>query len=190
MLSGRAWQLPTPHGVTELLEILCENPDWAERVLQLATAELLYALMLEDDLDLITGDADCNDFEVPSVEGHVQNAYHEGLSFLVQALVACLPQAAAADRDNARSVATSWAKLPGRVGLRLFLHAMRDVNLFGADEAIERLLSATDVEFWEIRREVVLLLLDRARTSSSVLVGRIEDRILHEGDALLRTLCN
>ena len=42
---------------------------------------------------------------------------------------------------------------------------------------------ASDTDFWTIRREIALLLKDRAGTASPGLVREVEDRILQTGDA-------
>ena len=76
-----------------------------------------------------------------------------------------------------------WKNLPGRIGLRLCLHAMRDAELFDADEAMSTLCSASNIDFWTIRREIALLLRDRAGNASPALVDRVEERILQTGEA-------
>ena len=115
---------------------------------------------------------------MPSIERHVQNEYHEGVNFLVRVLVDSLPQAATLDRDRTRSLVTGLKSLPGRLGLRICLHAMRSAELFEADEAMGSLLSASDLDFWMIDREIALLLRDRAGTAPPALVDRIEERII------------
>ena len=146
-------------------------------------AQLQSALELEAELELIGDDYDYNDSGVPSIERHAQNKHREGVNFLVRVLADSLSSATTLDRDRTRSLATGWRSLPGRVGLRLCLHAMRSFKLFDVDEAITTLLSASDVDFWMARREIALLLKDRAGTASPALVSRVEERILKCGDA-------
>ena len=172
-----------PHGAGELVDALCEMRSRARQILDLATAELKSALELEAELELIGEEQDDNDFAVPSIEQHAQNEYREGVIFLVRVLAESLTQATALDRDYTKGVVSGWKNLPGRIGLRLCLHAMRDAELFGADEAISTLLSASSIDFWTIRREIALLLKDRARTASPTLVNQVEERILQTGDA-------
>ena len=172
-----------PYGVESLIDILCAMPDRARHILGLATAELRSAVELEAELDLIGEDHDINDFDVPSVEKDAQNEHHEGVIFLVRALSDSLPQATALDREYTRGVVRGWTNLPGRIGLRLCLHSMRDAGLFDADEAMSTLLSASDIDFWTIRREIALLLKDRARTASPALVRQVEERIRQTSDA-------
>ena len=171
------------HGAGELVGALCEMQDRAGEILYLATAELKSALELEAELELIGKDQDINDFDVPSIEQHAQNEYHEGVIFLVRVLSDSLSQATALDRDYTRGVVCGWKNLPGRIGLRLCLHAMRDGELFDADEAVLTLLSASSTDFWTIRREIALLLKDRAGTASPTLVSQVEERIRQTGDA-------
>ena len=172
-----------PHGAGELVDALCEMRTRARQILGLATAELRSAVELEADLELIGEDHDINDFDVPSIEKHAQNEHHEGVIFLVRVLSDSLPQAAALDRNYTRGVVRGWTNLPGRIGLRLCLHAMRDAMLFDADEAMSILLSASHSDFLMIHREIALLLKDRAGTASPTLVSQVEERIRQTGDA-------
>ena len=175
--------IPDPNGAEQLIETLCAMPNCAGRVLDLVTAELQSALQLECDLELIGEDYDENDFTVPSIEKHDQNEYREGVNCLVRVLAGSLSQAATLDRDHVRRVVTDWKSLPGRIGLRLCLHAMRDAELFDADEAMKTLLSLSDDDFWRIRREVAALLKDRAGSASPGLKGRVEGRVRGSGKA-------
>ena len=171
------------HGVGELIDALLQIQDRAIQILDLVTAELRSALELEFELGLIADDYDLNDSAVSSIEQHAQNEYGGGVNFLVRVLADSLSQATALDRDYTRGVVEGWKNLPGRIGLRLCLHAMRDAELFDADEAMSTLLAASNLDFWTIRRELALLLKDRAGTASPALVSRIEERIRQTGDA-------
>ena len=170
------------YGVEKLIEALLGMPNRADRILDLATAELQSALELEVELEQIGEDHDENDYTVRSIERHHQNQHQQGVNFLVRVLAESLSQAAALDRDHARSVVTGWKNLPGRIGLRLCLHAMRDADLFDANETMKTLLSVSDNDFWAIRREIALLLKDRAGAASRTLVRRVEKRIRESGD--------
>ncbi|MDE0330240.1 MAG: SIR2 family protein [Nitrospinae bacterium] len=171
------------HGAGELVDVLCSMPDRAKAIIDLATAELRSALSLEAELEMIGEVFDENDFTVPSIERHDQNLYREGVNFLVRALTESLSDAAISDRVHTRRVVTGWKSLPGRIGLRLCLHAMRNSILFDADEAMSILLSVSEQDFWSIRREIALLLKERAGTASTELVNKVEERILKSGDA-------
>ena len=132
---------------------------------------------------MIGEENDVNDFSVPSIEGHAQNKYYGGVNFLVRVLVEALPNAGALNRDGTRRAVPGWKNLPGRIGLRLCLHSMRNRDLFDSDEAMSTLLSVSDMDFWSIRRELALLLRDRAGSAYSAVLSRVEQRILETGDA-------
>ena len=171
------------HGVGELIDALLQIQDRAIPILDLATAELRSALELEFELGLIADDYDMNDSAVSSIEQHAQNEYGGGVNFLVRVLADSLSQACALDRDYTRGVVEGWKNLPGRIGLRLCLHAMREAELFDADEAMSTLLAASDIDFWTIRCEIALLLKDKAGSASPALVSQVEKRIRESSDA-------
>ena len=168
---------------SELVDLLCNLPDRALRILEMATQELQSTLELEVDVEMITNEFDRNDSAVPSIESHAQNEYLDGVNFLVRVIVGCLSKVPEANRDDARQVLAGWHRLPGRIGIRLRLHAMRNSDLFDADDAISELLSVSDRDFWAIRREIALLLRDRAGTASPHLVGQLETRILETAES-------
>ena len=168
---------------TQLVDLLRTLPDRAMRILELATQELQSALELEVDLEMITDEYDRNDSAVPSIENHVQNQYLEGVNFLVRVIVETLSQVPESNLDDASRVVAGWQHLPGRIGFRLYLHAMRNPDIFDADEAMSALLSISERHFWAIRREVALLLKDRAGTASANLVAQVETRILETADS-------
>ena len=171
------------YGVGELIDALLQIQDRAIPILDLATAELRSALELEFELGLIADDYDINDSAVSSIEQHAQNEYGGGVNFLVRVLADSLSQACALDRDYTRGVVEGWKNLPGRIGLRLCLHAMREAELFDADEAMSTLLAASDIDFWTIRCEIALLLKDKAGSASPALVSQVEKRIRESSDA-------
>ena len=166
----------------EMVGTLREMPSCGGRILELATSELRSALELEVELELIGAEHDLNDSSVPSIESHAQNQYREGVNFLIRVLVECLPHATTFHRDHRRRLVTDWKRLPGRIGLRLCLHAMRDPELFDADEGMSTLLSFSDVNFWSMRREPALLLRDRAGSASPEVMSRVEERIRESGN--------
>lgn len=171
------------HGATKLVELLHTLPDRALRILELATQELQSALELEVELEMITDEHDINDFTVPSIEKHAQNRHREDVNYLVRVIVETLSKAAESNREHVRRVVAGWQRLPGRIGLRLRLHAMRNSDIFDADEAMEALLSVSERDFWMIRREVPLLMQDRAAAASAGLVSQVESRILETADS-------
>ncbi len=171
------------HNAEDLADTLCSMPARATQILDLATAELRSALELQVELEQIGEENDSNDFTVPSIERHTQNQFREGVNFLVQLLAEIFCQAATLDRDYTRRIVIGWKSLTGRIGLRLCLHAMRNVELFDADEAMSTLLSTSDIDFWRIRREIALLLKERAETASPEIVSGVEERILQTSKA-------
>lgn len=162
----------------ELADSLCKMHDRALRILELATWELRSILELEKELGQIRDKLDRNDRRVPSVECHPQNELRGGKVFLVQLLSECLPRAHALDREGTKSIVECWKHFPGRIGLRLYLHAMRDSALFGADDAISTLLSVSEQDFWQMRREPALLIKDRSGDASPKLVSDLERLLL------------
>ena len=169
------------HSTGELVSALQKLPGRSGRILELATSELRSVLALEGELELIGEEHDTNDSTVPSIESHPQNQYRGGVNFLIRAIAECLPQAATLDRVHTRALAIDWKRLPGRIGLRLCLHAMRDTDLFDGDEVMETLLSVTDVDFWSMRRELALLLKERAGNASPDRLTSVEERIRESG---------
>lgn len=167
-----------PEQAKELADSLCKRHDRALRVLELATWELRSILELEKELGQIRDKLDRNDRKVPSVESHPQNELRGGKVFLVQLLSECLPRAHALDREGAKSIVECWKHFPGRIGLRLYLHAMRDSALFGADDAISTLLSVSEQDFWQMRREPALLIKDRSGDAAPKLVIDLERLLL------------
>ena len=124
-----------------------------------------------------------NDYTVPSIESHAQNRYRESVNVLIRVIVESLSHATASNREETRRLVAGWKSLPGRTGLRLCLHAMRDSQLFESDEAMSMLLSTSAVDFWAVRREVALLLKERAAAASSALVSQVEERVRESADA-------
>lgn len=162
----------------ELADSLCKMHDHTLRILELATWELRSILELEKDLGQIHDEIDHNDWTVPSVESHPQNELHGGKVFLVQLLSECLPRAHTLDREGMKSIVECWKHFPGRIGLRLYLHAMRDSMLFSANDAISTLLSVSEHDFWRMRRESALLIRDRSGGTALELVSELERLIL------------
>lgn len=156
-------------------------------LIDMATAKLQEALRLSMDIEGIEADYDSNNFSVPSVEPHAQNECHDGPVFLVQLLADLYPQLAESNPAKARATAEIWKTMPGLLGVRLWLHAMRYTHSFSADEAMESVEMLSRRQFWTIRRELLLLLCERAPHANAALVVRIEQRILTEGDAFYAT---
>lgn len=167
---------------TKLVDALVELPQ-SHVIIAIATAKLQEVVGVSVDLDAIDEYFDRNDYSVPSIEPHVQNDHHEGPVFLVQLLARLLPAATQLDRATTRSLVTTWRNMSGFLGGRLWLHALRNKALFTGDEAIAGLEELPLNVFWHVRRELALVLRDRAADADSKLVAQVEQRILTEGEA-------
>ena len=172
---------PNDYDSSELIEILLEISRH-EELMEIATAALHSIIGKMVDAELIGDDYDENDFSVPSIEKHPQNNHRDGVRFLVRLLVELLPLEAKVNSIAARRYVIEWKTIPGRIGKRLSLHAFRDEKLFTATEALTYVMSLSEVDFWVIRRELALVLRDRAGTADEALVREVEERIISEGD--------
>ena len=172
---------PNHNDSSDLIEALLKVP-CHEELVGIATTALRSAIGYMVDAELIGDDYDENDFSVPSIEKHPQNNHRDGVRFLVRLLVELLPLEAKVNSIAARRYVDEWKTIPGRIGKRLSLHAFRDEKLFTATEALTYVMSLSEVDFWVIRRELALVLRDRAGTADEALVRKIEERIISEGD--------
>lgn len=176
------WVVVDQYGATQLVKALVDVQQ-PVAVMEIATAQLQKVVRTMIDLDEITDVFDRSDSSVPSVEPHEQNEHHEGPVFLVQLLAGLLPEIVRVDTAVGRSIVDTWRRMPGFLGARLWLHALRSPELFTAAEAFEGLLSLPLHVFWHIRRELALVLRERAADADQILVARVEQRILTEGEA-------
>ena len=170
-----------PNEAKKWADELCKLKKHSLRILESATNELRSLLELEKDLEFIGKDYDYSDFFVPAVECHPQNENRDDKTYLVQLMSSLLTQSQEQDRDGTLRVVHTWLNFPGRLGLRLFLNALRSKILFSADEAITALLSLPDPEFWQLLREPALLIRDRAGDAKLELLERLEQRLLESG---------
>ena len=171
------------HAASELVNLLSKLPDRTLRIIELATQELQSTLELDVDLEMISDKYDRNDFTVPSIEKHAQNQYGDGVNHLVRVIVESLSLVPEPHFDDVRRIVACWQRFPGRIGIRLGLHAMRNPGFFDADEAMSALLAVSERDFWTIRREIALLLKHRASAASADLVRQVESRILKTADS-------
>lgn len=176
------WTLRNIDGAQGLCDALIKVPQ-PVAIMTIAMAKLQEVVGVSLDIDETGEDFDINDFAVPSVEPHAQNEHRDGVVFLVQLLTQLLPEVSLADKNKGRSLAKTWRHMPGTLWRRLWLHALRNVTLFTADEAITELKTLSINMFWSVRREFALLLRDRATDADPGLVTQVEKRILTEGDA-------
>lgn len=167
-------------GAERLMNALIEFPQ-PQFIMSIATAQLASIARLSLDIGDISEDFDRSSSNVPSIEPHQQNAHRDGLIYLVQLLASKLPEAADADCLATRNLVEGWPTMPGQLGTRLWLHALRNNKLFTANEAIEGLMSLTLADFWTLRRELALVLRDRSTDADADSLALIEQRILTEG---------
>ena len=88
------------------------------------------------DAEHTDDDHDGTSDSVPSVETHDQNEHRDGPVFLIELIARLIPMASQDDRDAVRRMARLWKRLPGTLGRRLWLHALRMPELFSSDEAM------------------------------------------------------
>ncbi|MEH6834307.1 SIR2 family protein [Falsihalocynthiibacter arcticus] len=181
-LSDLAWTkfiVPDRSDISELIDALVEVHQ-PTKMISLATQNLSAVIQLGIDVEDIGGDYDSMSDSVPSIESHDQNKHREGPIFLIELIARLLSIAIDEDRDQVRNLAESWNQLPGMLGLRLWLHALRQPRLFTSNEAMAGLVALSLDAFWTVRREIPLVLLERSGDTDTNMVARIEARILSE----------
>lgn len=163
---------------------LCKVAGRSLHILDQATTQLRSLLHLEKDLEYISDEHDHNDWEVPAVVTHDQNEHRGGKTHLVELMSSILPRAVDMDREGTLRIVHTWRNLPGRLGVRLFLQALRNTTLFSADEAIMHILSSVLEEgFWRMKREPAMVIKERAAAADPDLVRKLERRIIEGSSA-------
>ncbi len=181
-LSDLAWtkfSVRDRSDISELIDALVDLTH-PSMMISLATQKLSAIIQQGIDVEDIVGDFDSMSDTVPSIEAHGQNEHHEGPIFLIELIARLLPKAVDDDRDQVRNLAESWKQLPGKLGQRLWLHALREPKLFSPDEAMAGLAALPLDTFWTVRREIPLVLLECAGDANPDTVAKIEARILSE----------
>lgn len=171
--------LPDRGGAAELLDALLRQPQPLV-LIGLATAALRDAIGLGVDAGMVTDDFDQLDTGVPSIEPHSQNEHRDGVIFLTELLARLLPVVAATDAAVARRRAEEWRAMPGRVGLRLWMHALRDPSLYESTDAMTGLLGLSLDDFWRTHRELALVVRERADGADQEVITALELRIRTE----------
>lgn len=172
-------KLPDRGGAAELLNALLRHPHPLV-LIGLATAALRDAIGMGVDAGMVTDGFDHLDTGVPSIEAHPQNAHRDGVIFLTELLAQLLPLVAATNAEAARRQAEEWRAMPGRVGLRLWLHALRDPKLYASTEAIAALLGLSRDDFWNPHRELALVVRERSGDAEREVVVSLEKRVREE----------
>lgn len=152
------------------------------RLMEIATASLASIILTARDAEMIIEEYDSVEAGLPSIEPSRQNDYRDGPVFLIQLLAAGLPDAVQADLPMTKAVVEQWRHWPGRLGIRMWLHAMRDESLFSTNEVFAGVAGLTDFDFWSVRRELALLLRDRAAQGDRDSVEALEARILRTAE--------
>jgi hypothetical protein len=181
-LSDLAWtkfSVPDKGDISELIDALVDLTQ-PSMMISLATKNLSAIIQQGIDVEDIDGDHDSMSASVPSIEPHGQNEHREGPIFLIELIARLLPKAVDDDRDQIRNLAESWKQLPGKLGQRLWLHALREPKLFSPDEAMAGLAALSLDAFWTVRREIPLVLLECSGDANPETVAKIEARILSE----------
>lgn len=166
-------------GEAELIEALLETPDLM-KVLELATASLRDAIFLGIDAGMVSADFDRLDSGIPSIEPHRQNDHRDGVIFLTELLARTLAIVSATDPSGARRHPDQWRTMPGRIGIRLWLHALRAPTLYTSTEAITGIYDLPFDDFWKVHRELALVVRDRAGDADYDVVRALEHRIRTE----------
>ena len=167
----------------EIIGHLDALEDRAPDILDIATEALARTIGDAVDFEMIGPGYDTSDYSVPSIEDHDQNEHHDGQPHLVRALVNAHSRTAATDANHAREVQTRWWRMPGRLGKRLTLHALRDHRTASGSEAFEALLALGDDDVWSIRREIACLLDTRGPDADAEKRAAVEHRIIATGEA-------
>ncbi len=162
--------------------------DYIRRICETAGAALKSTVATARDAGLIEDQWDSLDHSVPSVEEHTLNLYHDGVIHLVNLLIRLLPNLAAEDHAAATAMAEEWGKLPGRLGPRMWLHAVRDEQLFDLEKVLAALRSLSTEDFWARRRELVLVMQERLAGAAPAQIEPIIERVEREGPTLYEEL--
>lgn len=148
------------------------------RIAQLCNEALFNTGIAAQEAGAISSDWDTLDYGVPAVEAHEQNRYHDGAVHLCVVLSELLGRIAVEDCAYARELAASWKRIPGGLGLRLWINSQRNPALFSAEEAATAILQLPGEAFWFMRRELVLAMRERLSGAPDRLVEAIVSRIL------------
>ncbi|WP_122665915.1 SIR2 family protein [Pseudomonas viridiflava] len=168
-------------GAAELVDALLTHSQPA-LLMKLATAKLRDLVASSVDCGALETEYDINDSAVPSVEPHMQNEHHDGPMLLVKLIAGLLPKVAETDRDAVRQIVDEWRYVPGMLAIRLWLHAHRNAAIYSADEAIRGINALPLTQFWQVKRELLLLMRERLADASKVLALELEMRVLTEGE--------
>lgn len=177
-----AWirlESPERGNPAELIDWLVEQPQPLV-LIALATSELRDTIGVASDAGMISVDYDHLDASVPSIEPHDQNEHRSGVIGLTELIARLLSSVSATDPEAGRRYAEQWRAMPGRVGRRLWMHALRDPHLYDATAAIRGLRYLSIDDFWTALREPALVIKERAAQADPAVVGALERRVRKE----------
>jgi len=162
-------------------EALSKAAKWDARTLNLlldeCTSRLIETLSIGSEAQLFDEHRrDLSDFNVPSIEQHAQNENHHGLQPLVRACVVSFDVSARLTKDAARATAERWRVAPFRLTKRLWLHALRQSQVFTSDEALLALLAIDSSLLLTIPREVPMLVRERFSDLNQQQISRFVER--------------
>lgn len=173
-------------GATELLGRLRSRPQHAPRLLQLSNEALRSTIHLARDAEMITEEWDSVERGLPSIADNAQNAYHDGVIYLVDLATHCYAEIAPNDPRSARQAAEAWKALPSTLGARMWLHALTRSDVFAIAEVVEAILALPHQMFWERRPELFALVTARLAEASAEQIEQIAERVADEGPNLFQ----
>ncbi|CAB3809101.1 hypothetical protein LMG28614_06952 [Paraburkholderia ultramafica] len=166
--------------IDRLVTVILNMRGKERRIAQLCNESLFNVGIAAQEAGAISSDWDTLDNGVPAVEAHEQNRDHDGAVHLCVVLSDLLGRIAVDDCAYARELAASWKRVPGGLGLRLWINAQRNPTVFSAEEAATAILQLPGEAFWSMRRELVLAMRERLGDAPDRLIVAIVSRILTE----------
>lgn len=176
--------LDDPSDMDRVVNAILQVQGREHRLAELCNVALSDVIAAAAELEIVNSDWDALDGNVPAVEVHDQNKYHDGCVHLCVILSTLIARLTALDPEYARSLAQSWKRIPGLLGLRMWANALRLTSLFSADEAASGILELPGRAFWYINRELVLAMRERLGEAQEGTVAAIVSRILRESASL------
>lgn len=176
--------LDDPSDMDSVVSAILQVQAREHRLAELCNVALSDVVAAAAELEIVSSEWDALDQNVPAVEAHDQNQYHDGCVHLCVVLSTLIARLTPLDPEYARSLAQSWKRIPGLLGLRMWANALRLTSLFSADEAAFGIFELPGRAFWYINRELVLAMRERLGEAQEGTVAAIVSRILRESPSL------
>jgi hypothetical protein len=176
--------LDDPSDIDSVVRAILQVQGRDHRLAVLCNQALFDVSVTAYELDIVNPEWDALDGNVAAVEDHEQNRYHDGCVHLCVVLSALIARLAPVDPEYVRTLARSWQRIPGILGLRMWTNALRLSPVFTADEAATAILELPERGFWYIKRELVLAMRERLVDARPATVAAIVERILGESPSL------